>query len=444
MNPLPIRTFLHWWPRSLFHRLALILFSGLFAAHVLNFELIRYERAHVAQTITADNLAQDIAIAIALLERIPASARATWLNRLKHNGYRYILGPFPDGGPMPSAPAHAWITPVIEALERDYAVTASAPPNSTDPMQLRLHLRLTDGTPLTVELSPSYAPHSTWVQVVLSIQLAMLAILTWIAVRLATRPLAKLAQAADALDLDLKNNRLPEDGPLEVVRAAKAFNAMQDRIAGFLAERMQILAAVSHDLQTPITRMRLRADLLDDAVLRGKLHGDLNAMQALVEQGIAYARSAHDLAETPCRTDLDALLDSLVCDYLDAGQAIALAGKFGRPVMTRPHALRRIITNLTDNALKFGGATEILVESSLPDRVHIAVRDRGPGIPVAEMQAVLKPFYRIEASRNRASGGTGLGLAIAQQLTLALGGTLALANRDGGGLEVVLSLPVGV
>ena len=431
MNPLPRRIRLYLWPRSLFHRLALILFSGLFAAHVLNFELVRHERAHVAQTIIADNLAQDIATTVALLERIPAAERATWLSRLTHRNYRYILGPLPDSGRMLSAQAQAWIAPVIGALGRYHAAVASAPSTSTDPMQLRLRLHLTDGTPLTVELSPSYAPHSVWVQVVLSVQLIMLAILTWIAVRLATRPLAKLAQAADALGLDLKDKRLPENGPLEVVRAAKAFNAMQDRITGFLAERIQILAAVSHDLQTPITRMRLRADLLDDAVLRGKLHGDLNAMQALVEQGIAYARSTHDVAETPCRIDLDALLDSLVCDYLDAGQTIVLKGKFSRPVITRPHTLRRIVINLADNALKFGDDAEILVESTLPDRVHITVRDRGPGIPATEMQAVLKPFYRVEASRNRESGGTGLGLAIAQQLTLALGGTLTLANREG-------------
>ena len=276
----------------------------------------------------------------------------------------------------------------------------------------------------------------------MTIQLAMLAVLTWIAVRLATRPLMKLAKAADALGPDVKGNELPEEGPQEVARAAAAFNSMQRRIADYLAERIHILAAVSHDLQTPITRMRLRVDLMDDSVQRDKLRSDLNAMQILVEQGIAYARSAHDVAEKPCQTDLDALLGSLVCDYLDAGQTVCLIGRIGRPLVTRPHTLRRIIINLADNALKFGKEAEIMVKAEGHDHVYIAVRDRGPGIPGSELTAVLQPFYRIEGSRNRESGGTGLGLAIAQQLTVALGGTLALSNRKGGGLEVLLSLPV--
>jgi signal transduction histidine kinase len=229
---------------------------------------------------------------------------------------------------------------------------------------------------------------------------------------------------------------------LEVVRAAKAFNAMQRRIADQLAERMQILAAVSHDLQTPITRMRLRADLLDSAALRDKLHGDLNAMQALVEEGIAYARSAQGITELPCRTDLYALLDSVVCDYVDAGQDIRLTGRFDRPLVTRPHAVRRVITNLVDNAIKFGRDVEIAIDAEPAERVSIAVRDRGPGILPTELKAVLHPFYRVENSRNRETGGTGLGLAIAQQLVAALGGTLTLLNRDGGGLEARFSLPI--
>jgi signal transduction histidine kinase len=217
---------------------------------------------------------------------------------------------------------------------------------------------------------------------------------------------------------------------------------MQRRIADQLAGRMQILAAVSHDLQTPITRMRLRADLLDSAPLREKLHGDLNAMQALVEEGIAYARSAQGITELPCRTDLYALLDSVVCDYVDAGQDIHLTGRFDRPLLTPPHAVRRVIANLVDNAIKFGRDVEIAIEAEPAERVSIAVRDRGPGILLAELMTVLQPFYRIENSRNRETGGTGLGLAIAQQLVAALGGTLMLLNRDGGGLEARFSLPI--
>jgi signal transduction histidine kinase len=430
------------WPRSLFGRLTLILFSGLFVAHVLNFELIVHERTQVAEDIMFDNLATDVMAAVALLERVPAAERSAWLSRLEHRNYRYLLETMRDGEPIPSAESRKWIAPVARALGSGYTVTATRRPNALDPLQFRLHLRLSDGTPFTVDLSPVKTPHSVWVQVVMTIQLVMLAVFTWIAVRLATRPLVKLAKAADAMGPDLKGSELPEEGPQEVARAAVAFNSMQRRITDYLAERIQILAAVSHDLQTPITRMRLRADLMDDSVQKEKFHSDLSAMQVLVEQGIAYARSAHDVAETPCRTDLDALLDSLVCDYVDAGQPVRLNGRIGRPLMTRPHTLRRIIANLTDNALKFGRDTEIMLNTTTPEHVQIIVRDRGPGIPEHELKAVLQPYYRVESSRNRESGGTGLGLAIAQQLTVALGGTLLLSNREGGGLEALLSLPV--
>ncbi len=187
--------------------------------------------------------------------------------------------------------------------------------------------------------------------------------------------------------------------------------------------------------------MRLRADLLDSPSLRDKLHSDLNAMQALVQEGIAYARSAQGVTENTCRVDLHALLDSLVCDYLDAGEHLQFVGRIEQPIVTRPNALRRIVANLVDNALKFGECAEILVEVDPPHRVSIAVRDRGPGIPPSELSAVLQPFYRVERSRNRHTGGTGLGLAIAQQLAFALGGSLTLSNRDGGGLEARLTLP---
>ena len=430
------------WPRTLFHRLTLILFSGLIVAHALNFGLILHERGQAAEMVMAANLANDVATSVALLERLPPAARDAWLGRLERKGYRYFLNRPQNSRALSSTQAQKWIVPITSALGPHYSVIATGPTRANDSMQLHLYLQLADGTPLTVELFSPHTPHSMWVPIILMMQLVMLGALTWVAVRLATRPLAKLANAADALGPDLRGEPLAEDGPMEVARAAAAFNAMQQRIADHLNERIQILAAVSHDLQTPITRMRLRADLMDNPVQREKMYGDLNAMQVLVEEGIAYARSAQDVIEIPCRIDLDALLDSLVCDYLDAGQPIRLSGQFGWPLMTRPHALRRLMTNLVDNALKFGVDTEIMVAVEPPGHLSIYVRDRGPGIRHTELEAVLQPFYRVEGSRNRQTGGTGLGLAIAQQLALALGGALALTNREGGGLEARLCLPI--
>ena len=203
---------------------------------------------------------------------------------------------------------------------------------------------------------------------------------------------------------------------------------------------MQLLAAISHDLQTPITRMRLRAEMADDSVDKDKLNRDLSEIEHLVREGIAYARSIHGATEPNCRINLDAFLDSLVFDYQDTGQTVTLSGKNGAVIDTRPHALRRVLVNLIDNAVKFSGAAELVIEGSAATGLSINVLDRGPGIAEDELDEVLKPFYRVESSRNRSTGGTGLGLAIAQQLAEAIGGSLTLQNRAGGGLCATLTL----
>ena len=425
------------WPQSLFGRLVLILLAGLVAAHGLSFALLVYQRVETARAVMSYYVGRDIASSVAILERIPAAERGAWLEKLERANYRYVLGTAPRGEPLPPGPAQEVAAAVRQALGERYAVSASTPV----PKRINLQLTLADGAPLTVQLRPSGMSMPAELPLILAAQLLILAGFTWFAVRLATRPLAQLAQAADALGPGMQVQALPESGPLEVVRAATAFNAMQERIAGHLAERMRILAAVSHDLQTPITRMRLRADLLDDAAQRDKMLADLHAMQMLVEEGIVYASSAHGLREAPCRTDLDALLASLVYDYLDAGHAVRLAGQLGHPLTTHPHALRRIVGNLVENALKFGDEVEIVVAAQGDERVSIAVRDRGPGLEAAELASVFEPFYRVENSRNRDTGGTGLGLAIVRQLATAMGGSVSLANREGGGLEARLVLP---
>jgi signal transduction histidine kinase len=232
---------------------------------------------------------------------------------------------------------------------------------------------------------------------------------------------------------------LVQEGPHEVQSAAAAFNAMQRHIAAHMAERMHILAAISHDLQSPITRMRVRTDLLADEVLREKLQADLLAMQRLVEEGLAYARTAHASTEKQQKVDLPALLDALACDHIDAGRQLTLHPCSPCVIHTRPQALRRIIDNLIDNAMKFAGSAEIAVRCE-GRKVDILVSDRGPGIPTDQIAVAMQPFSRLETSRNRDTGGSGLGLAIAQGLSRALGGDLTLLNRPGGGLEAVVSL----
>ena len=426
------------WPRTLFVRLVLILSLGLALAHALSYVLIMSERREATVGLMIGYLEQDVASSVALLDRLPAAERAAWLPRLERRTYRFSLGPGDPGHAPDSAHSRRIAEAFMDAIGKRYKVTAYAVPGHPDRVQA--HVILSDGTALTIDMRPAGLPVSNWLPAVLLGQLVLLAAFTWAGVRLATRPLAQLADAADRLGPDLKTEPLPESGPQEVTRAARAFNAMQARIAGHMAERTQILAAISHDLQTPITRMRMRADMLDDGVQRDKMNRDLREMEALVKDGVAYARTLHGALEAPCRIDPDAMLDSLVGDYQDAGRAVTLRGTAGASFATRPHALRRILGNLVDNGLKYAGAVEIGVEAPAAGELVILVRDFGPGIPETELEKVFEPFYRLEASRNRDTGGTGLGLAIARQLASSLGGALELGNHPQGGLEARLRI----
>jgi signal transduction histidine kinase len=429
------------WPSSLLGRIALILFCGLSAAHVLSLGLLLYDRAQTVSAMMVAYLAKDIASSVAMLDRLPAAERPQWLSKLDRRNYNYRLDP-PPAQPLAASSTATGIAAIVgRELGPARAITAAAPSAFADPLRFDLHLKLADGSPLAIEVMPPETGLSPWVLSALAAQLALLGLFSWIAVREATKPLARLADAADALGPDLQGQPLAEDGPKEVAHAAKAFNAMQRRIAEHVAERVRILAAISHDLQSPITRMRLRTDMLDDQALRQKLQSDLSAMQVLIEEGLDLARSTGRATERPVRTDLKALLESLVYDYADSGRPVGLNCLVEHPVVTSPHTLRRIIINLADNALKFGCDVEIVARTEAPNRIAIVVQDRGPGIPQHELAAVLQPFHRLEGSRSRETGGTGLGLAIAQRLSTALGGELSLTNRFDGGLAAQVALP---
>jgi signal transduction histidine kinase len=435
VKPLPLLR----WPRTLFVRLALILCVGMALAQTLSFWLTMTERNQATINMMMGNIEREVASSVALLDRVPAAERPEWLPRLARRNYTFILGPGIAGAPPDARLSARVAASIADGIGATYPLTANAIPGEREHFQV--HLRLHDGMPLTIDVQPiSGIPLSPWLPLVLALQLAVLAACCWLAVRLATRPLHELARAAATLGPDLKAARLSEDGPSEVARAAKAFNAMQDRIAIYMTERIQILAAISHDLQTPITRMRLRVDVMDDSMQHAKLQQDLLEMETLVKEGVTYARTLHGAAEVPCRIDPDALFDSLVFDYIDAGQDVSLQGRIDNALVTRPQALHRILGNLIDNALKYAGAAEITVAALQDGQVRISVLDRGSGIPEDALEAVFQPFYRLEASRNRHTGGTGLGLAIARQLTLAMNATLSLHNRADGGLEARLIL----
>ncbi|PTV57863.1 MULTISPECIES: sensor histidine kinase [Pseudomonas] len=425
------------WPRTLASRLAMIFFTGLVLAYGLSFGLQAYERYISSRSMMLSNLEQDVATSVAILDRLPAAERAAWLPRLERRTYRYRLDQGLAGEAMASSDPPMAAASIVKAIGSDYRLTFLEIPGPNAHFQA--HLNLADGAPLTIDVTPAPVPVARWLPVVLLIQLAVLLLCTWLAVRLAIGPLTRLAQAVDNLDPDQPGVQLDESGPREVRYAAVAFNALQARIAAHLKERMQLLAAISHDLQTPITRMKLRVEVMDEGVERDKFWSDLDEMEHLVREGVAYARSMDSSTEATCRVNLDAFLDSLVFDYQDSGAQVERHGSSDTLLETRPHALRRVLVNLVDNALKFAGAAELQVSREGSTTI-IRVLDNGPGIPGDELDEVLKPFYRVEGSRNRSTGGTGLGLAIAHQLIQAMGGRLTLSNREQGGLCAQIEL----
>ena len=269
----------------------------------------------------------------------------------------------------------------------------------------------------------------------------VIAILLIVAItaRRATRPLSAVAAKADALGRGAPEPPLAEQGPDEVRRVTVAFNRMQERLSRFVADRTRMLAAIGHDLRTPITSLKLRAELLEDDEARAKITATLEEMQQMIEAALAFVRE--DAVAEPSRTvDLSVLIATIVDDYSDLGKNVRFAGSQRLPCRCRPTSLRRAITNLVENAIRYGerARVSLTLESGGP---VIAIQDRGPGIPPERINDVFQPFVRLEVSRSRSTGGVGLGLSIARSIVLAHGGELVLSNITTGGLRAEIRLP---
>ncbi|HAT1575230.1 TPA: HAMP domain-containing protein [Raoultella ornithinolytica] len=432
------------WPASLRSRLMLMIFFTLLLANALTLSLLLYERMSSARSVMLGNLEYDVATSVAILDRLPAAERPQWLARLARGNYRYRLSAGVSGHYPDSWRSRDAVRSLQEALSGSYPVSIIAVPGPREHIQA--HITLHDGAPLSIDLWPRLPAIARWLPAVLIVQFLLLLACAWYAVRQVVRPMTRFTRAIDALQpANSAPGMMAEQGPAEVQHAARAFNAMQTRIRDHLQERARILAAISHDLQTPITRMKLRLEMTDAPELRDKLLQDLDNMSRLVREGIAFARSAQPLEEKRQRLDLNAFLDSIALDYADVGRPVAfIPAEEGRVVLTQPQALRRIMSNLIDNGLKFAERVDIRLSYAMNGDPIIQVMDNGPGIPEASLEEVLQPFFRLENSRNRETGGTGLGLAIAAQLTSQMPGTLRLGNRPEGGLEAIIRLDSAV
>jgi len=279
-------------------------------------------------------------------------------------------------------------------------------------------------------------PDRFWIHMLLTLTAVIAGSL--IAVRMVTRPMQRLAEAADAFGRNLDTPPLPETGPTETRSAAEAFNLMQERLRRLIAERSRALAAVSHDLRTPLTRLRLRAELVDDEDLRSQINADIDDMQAMVESTLDYLRGQRE-NEPLQLIDMEALLQSLVANEQALGHAVTLEGAVVVPYLGRLSILKRALGNLIDNAVKYGQSAHIVIEDGAAE-LRLMVQDRGPGIPEGDLARVVEPYVRLEASRSRETGGVGLGLTIAQDAAVLHGGKLLLENRAEGGLKATLIL----
>lgn len=307
-------------------------------------------------------------------------------------------------------------------------------------------MRLPDGEWLNVQVAmpPPRPWHSATFLVAFVLMTVAAVLLILGAVARLMRPVRLLAAAADRLGRDVNAAPLDEKGPSEVAIAARAFNQMAERIRRFVADRTQMLAAIGHDLRTPITRLRLRAEFMDDDEQRRKMLSDLDEMEQMIAATLTFARD-DAAAEPAAPLDLAALCRTVADEAADArpelAEAIAYDGPERLTVRARPVAMKRAVANLVANALAYGGAARIRLSRDEAGLVRMVVEDDGPGIPEGELEAVFVPFRRLEGSRNRETGGTGLGLTIARNILRAHGGDVVLRNRPEGGLEATASLP---
>jgi len=439
-------------PRSLAARTAVVLLFGLALVQIAGLTIHALDRVDLQREAAQRDLGLRIAGIYRTVAMLPPPQReAAAQEASEPPGFVVSLGAAPLRDALPQMPleerrmlrAAMGLGPSATGLPpRDFVWMGGRAAR-----RLVVGLRLTDGAWLTVsaEIPPPRLWHSATFLTAFLLMSAAAGLLTLWAVRRLTAPVRTLAAAAEALGRDVNAPPLPETGPSEVVVAAQAFNTMAARIRKFVHDRTELLTAIGHDLRTPITRLKLRAEFVEDEEQRKKMLSDLADLEAMVAATLAFGRDATaaeqvvslDLAEL-CRTVLDEAGDAKP----DLVAKLRYLGPAHMTARVRSLALKRALTNLVGNAVAYGGGALVSLVPPKDGSLRLTIEDDGPGIPAGELERVFEPFYRVEASRNRETGGTGLGLPITRNILRAHGGDVVLANREGGGLRAVVSLPV--
>lgn len=309
--------------------------------------------------------------------------------------------------------------------------------------RIHLSVRLQEGQWLNIQAEVVSRP---WIiqmfLLSLEVMLALAVLFYFWSINRFTAPVKRFAQAAERLGKDLHSSSLVEAGPPVVREAVRAMNTMQDRIRDMVRDRTLMLAAISHDLRTPITRLKLRAQFIEDDNLREKTINDLDEMGAMISEILSLSKEENSAHAQKTKIDLASLLAALCEDLDDVHNAVTYNGPQARLlVMGRSLSLKRAFNNLIENAVKYGHKAIVTVSDADPRYIYVTIEDAGEGIPEDEMEAVFSPFYRADKSRSRATGGTGLGLAVTKDSINSHLGSIVLENRAEGGLRVTVKLP---
>ncbi len=439
-------------PRSLGGRTALVLLIGLTIVQVSGLAIHALDRIglqRIAQSRDVGVMLMSVYRAVVLT---PPPQREAVVRELDlANGMRASLHTGPPVGDL---------LPTPQPLRRQIVVSTGlvVVPQGQRPREILMFgdvnvgrlvvgMRLPDGEWLQLAV-PLEAPriwHSRTFLVAFVLMTLAAAVLTIWAVRRLTAPVRTLALAAERLGRDVNAPPLPEDGPLEVSTAAAAFNTMAARIRRFVQDRTFMLTAIGHDLRTPITRLKLRAEFVDDEELRRKIVNDLDELEAMVSATLAFGRDV-TTDEPVTSVDLTELVRTVLdeaCDMRpDLAEHIGYDGPDHMPIRARSVALKRAVTNLVMNALAYGNSAFAIIRPAVDGMVTLLVEDNGPGLPLSEVDRLFQPFQRIEMSRNKETGGMGLGLPIARNIFRAHGGDVTLGNRPNGGARATVTLPV--
>ncbi len=449
------------FPRTIAGRTVLVLVVGLTLSHLVSMAVHYTEESDAYAILEARGMVERMATITRLVEEAVPDDRARILGAVSDPGLRVAWGP--DSAVTASASGGGYLTEHMlrshlgprrhgrvrvaygeapapsPAMMREHMRTM--PMGTAMPGHMRASVELADASWLNFAAAVEAPAQLLSLRVVLSLSIMVLAVIAlsvW-AVRRMTAPLATFARAAERLGKDVTAPRLPETGPREVRQATRAFNEMQRRIRRFVEDRTQLVAAIAHDLRTPITRLRLHAEFVENEDQRQKMLADLEEMERMIASTLHFARD--DAASEPRETvDLLTLLQSVCDDMADAGQPVEFQAEGRLPYACRRVALRRAFSNLIENAVKYGERARISLEAN-DDKILIWINDDGPGIPDHWLAEAFKPFRRLEGSRSRDTGGTGLGLTVARTIVRAHGGDIALSNRAEGGLRVEVTLP---